>query len=775
MPAKRAIRQGMSNISAKFREACVLRQQGQLARAQAACEKILKAHPTHLDTLLLAAQTAGQLGDLERAARLLDKAIALAPGHAPAFCNRGLALQGLGRLDAALESYDRALALQQDYAIAHFNRANLLKDLGRFDDALRGYERAASLNPGFALADYNRGVLLQQLSEWDAASASYDRAIGIETNFTEALYNRGVVRQRLERWTDALADYDRAIALKAGHAEAHCNRGVVLQRMERLDDALASCDHAIQLRAGYAEAYSNRGVVLHKQKRLAEALESFDRAIALKNDMANAYANRGHVLRDLKEFTAAIESYDRAAELGSDSTGLLGLRRHARLQICDWANFDAGLDEIVGEIERGVPASPPFHLLVSSDSPELQRRTAEVWARAENPPNAMLPVIASREWRPRIRVGYFSADFRSHATSYLLAELLELHDRERFEVNAFSFGPSSPDPMRQRVESACDRFVDVRGSSDQEVAALARKMEIDIAIDLMGFTHLSRPGIFARRAAPVQVSYLGYPGTMGVPYMDYLIADSTVIPEGCEADYCEKVIRLPDCYQVNDRKRSIADGAFAREDLGLPDDGFVFCCFNNSCKITPRVFDVWMRILERVEGSVLWLLEDNAAASRNLRQEAERRHVSANRLVFAERMPAPAHLARHRAADLFLDTFPYNAHTTASDALWAGLLLLTCLGNTFAGRVAASLLTAANLPELIAATPTEYEEKAVKLAADPRCMDELRSRLVEQRLTAALFDTSRFARHVEAAFQAIHHRQLAGLLPQHTRVSDHGS
>jgi predicted O-linked N-acetylglucosamine transferase (SPINDLY family) len=386
----------------------------------------------------------------------------------------------------------------------------------------------------------------------------------------------------------------------------------------------------------------------------------------------------------------------------------------------------------------------------------------------------LLPVIASREWHRRIRIGYFSADFRSHATSYLLAELLELHDRERFEVSAFSFGPSSPDPMRQRVESACDRFVDVRGSSDQEVAELARKMEIDIAIDLMGFTHLCRPGIFALRAAPVQVSYLGYPGTMGVPYMDYLIADSTVIPEGDEAGYQEKIIRLPDCYQVNDRKRSIADGAFAREDLGLPREGFVFCCFNNSCKITPRAFDVWMRILERVEGSVLWLLEDNAAASRNLRQEAERRHLSANRLVFAERMPAPAHLARHRAADLFLDTFPYNAHTTASDALWAGLPLLTCLGNTFAGRVAASLLTAVNLPELVAATPKEYEEKAVELAADPRRIDELKSRLVEQRSTATLFDTPRFARYLEAALQIIHERQLAGLPPEQTRVSDHG-
>jgi protein O-GlcNAc transferase len=760
----------MSNLPAKFQQAQLLHRQGQAAQAQTACEKILKVHPTHLDTLLLSAQIAGQTGNLERAAGILDKAIALAPGHAPAWCNRGLALQGLGRLEAALDSYDRALRIKQDYAIAHFNRANLLKELERFDDALLGYERSVACNPGFARAHYNRGVLLQQLSDLDGATASYDRAIAIDKNYAEALYNRGVVRQQREQWTDALADYDQAVALRPVYAEAHCNRGVVLQRMERLNDALASCDRAISLRAGYAEAYSNRGIVLHKQRRLEEALRSFDQAIALKRDFANAYANRGHVLRDLKDLAAAIESYDRAVDLGSDSTGLLGLRRHGRLQICDWTNFEAELDAIGAEIERGVAASPPFHILVSSDSPRLQRRAAEAWARIENPPSAALPAIARRERRPKIRVGYFSADFRNHATSYLISELFELHDRQRLDVTAFSFGPDSSDPMRERVASACDRFVDLHGRSDREAAELSRQMDIDIAVDLMGFTNHSRPGIFALRPAPVQVSYLGYPGTMGVPYMDYLIADPTVIPEGGEADYDEKIIRLPDCYQVNDRKRCIADKVFTREELGLPRDGFVFCCFNNSCKINPHTFDIWMRILTRVEGSVLWLLEDNAMASHNLRREAERRHVSPDRLVFGERLPAAAHLARHRAADLFLDSFPYNAHTTASDALWVGLPLVTWRGNTFAGRVAASLLESVGLPELIAATPAEYEELAIQLATEPPRLQEFKARLVDGRLSAALFDTPRFARHLEEALQLIHERHLADLPPEHVRL-----
>lgn len=754
----------------KFQQALALQQQGRFTQAQEACGKILKVHGSHLDTLLLSAQIAGQTADLERAARLLTKAVALAPGQASAWCNRGLALQGLGRLEAALDSYERALGIKQDYAIAHFNRANLLKQLGRVVDALHGYERAVAIRPDFATAHYNRGVLLLQLSEFDGAEASFDRAIASNDQYAEAHYNRGVVRQQRERWADALADYDRAIALRPGYAEVHCNRGVVLQRTERLHDALAACDRAIELRDGYAEAYSNRGLVLLRQRRLAEALTSFDQAIGLKNDFANAYANRGHVLRDLKQWAAAIESYDRAAALGSDSTGLLGIRCHARLQICDWTSFEEGLEEIAAEIERGLPASPPFHLLVASDSPPLQRRGAEAWARVENPQRTALPAIAPRSRSTKLKVGYFSADFRNHPTSYLITELLELHDRERYETTAFSFGPGSADPMRQRVEAACDRFLDVRAKSDQDVAELARHLEIDVAVDLMGFTNFCRPGIFGLRAAPVQVSYLGFPGTMGVPYMDYLVADRIVIPKDGEAGYQEKIIRLPDSYQVNDRKRSVADQAFTRAELGLPRTGFVFCCFNNSVKITPRAFNGWMRILQRVPGSVLWLLEDNVAASRNLRQEAERRHVPADRLVFGERLPAPQHLARHRLADLFLDTWPYNAHTTASDALWVGLPVLTWSGTTFAGRVAASLLSAVDLPELIAATPDEYEEKAVQLAADPVRLAEIRSRLVTQRLGLPLFDTPRFVRHWETALQLIHDREVAGLPPAHTWV-----
>jgi predicted O-linked N-acetylglucosamine transferase (SPINDLY family) len=418
----------------------------------------------------------------------------------------------------------------------------------------------------------------------------------------------------------------------------------------------------------------------------------------------------------------------------------------------------------------GTAAPNPFYVLTLSDSAALQKRAAELWVREECPPNDSLPAVPKRGRRDRLHIGYFSADFHDHATSYLIAQLFELHDRSRFRVTAFSFGPDSQGAVRKRLKAGCDEFIVVRDKSDSEVALLARQRLLDIAIDLKGFTQDHRAGIFARRAAPLQVNYLGSPGTMGAPYMDYLIADRALVPAAHQAFYIEKIIYLPHCYQVNDAKRVIAEKSFTRAELGLPQTGFVFCCFNNSYKILPDTFDRWMRILSRVPGSVLWLLGDNPAAIRNLRREAAARRVDPQRLVFADRIDLPEHLARHRAADLFIDTVPCNAHTTASDALWAGLPVLTCRGEGFAGRVAASLLTAIGLPQLITSTLDQYEELAVRLAGDPGELAEVRQTLAANRLTAPLFDTPLYTRHIEAAFAEIYARYQADLMPENVFV-----
>ena len=445
------------------------------------------------------------------------------------------------------------------------------------------------------------------------------------------------------------------------------------------------------------------------------------------------------------------------------------MRLHARMRICDWGDLDDQLAQLAARIGRNEKAVFPFPVLALSDSLPLQRKTAEIWVQDECPASDALPVIPKRPKSGKLRIGYFSADFGNHPVSFLTAELFETHDRDKFELTAFSFGANENHDMRKRVEAAFDQFIDVRNRSDKDVAMLARSLEIDIAVDLGGFTKDSRTNIFAMRAAPLQASYLGYLGTMGAEYIDYLIADSTIIPEEYQKHYSEKIVYLPS-YQANDSKRRIADKVFSREELGLPQTGFVFCCFNNNYKITPGTFGSWMRILQKVEGSVLFLYAENEPAAINLKKEAALRGVAPDRLVFGKRLPAPEYLARYRSADLFLDTLPYNAGTTASDALWAGLPVLTCAGEAFASRVAASLLNAIHLPELITSTQEEYEALAIALAANPERLRQIRQKLVNNRLTTPLFDTARFTRHLEAAYNAMYERYQADLPPAHIHI-----
>jgi predicted O-linked N-acetylglucosamine transferase (SPINDLY family) len=399
-------------------------------------------------------------------------------------------------------------------------------------------------------------------------------------------------------------------------------------------------------------------------------------------------------------------------------------------------------------------------------TPSLLHTASRTWADARHPERRELPPLQSRSPDGRIRIGYFAATLHEHATAYLMAQLFESHDRERFEIAAFSYGPRTGDAMRARVAAAFDRFEEVGARSDPEVAMLAREAGIDIAVDLMGYTRDARPGIFACRAAPIQVAYLGYPGTMGASYGDYAIVDRVVVPEPQRGDYTEKLVYLPSCYQVNDARRPRPEGVLARSDAGPPPGVFVYCCFNNNFKLTPLMLDIWARILREVDGSVLWLMEDNEWAAANLRSEAGARGVDPERLVFARRVPLAQHLARHRLADLFLDTLPYNAHTTASDALWMGLPVLTCRGESFAGRVAASLLEAVGMPELVVPTLDAYEKRAVELARDTEEFSALRRKLAANLRDAPLFDGGVFTRDLERAYRAMHERRLAGLPPE---------
>ena len=499
-------------------------------------------------------------------------------------------------MEDALASYDQALAIKPDHADALNNRGNALRDLKRPDDALVSYDRALAVKPDYAEALNSRGMVLRELKRFDDALASYDRALAIKPDHADALNSRGIVLRELKRFDDALASYDRALAIKPDYAEALNNRGNALQDLKRFDEALVSYDRAAEIKPDYAEALNNRGVALQELKRFDDAIASHDRALVIEPRYADAHYNRGVALQELKRFKDALASYDHALAIEPDYAFLFGKRLFCRMNICDWDAIGDDFDRLAEKIESADQASPPFAVLATPLTAALQRTNSEIYIREKHPRSSLLPKFEGRYEHDRIRLGYFSADFRNHPVAYLIAELFERHDRGKFEVIAFSFSPPTTNAMATRLKKSFDRFVEVSALSDKDVALLARRLEIDIAVDLNGFTQGNRTNIFAMGAAPIQANYLGYAGTMGADYIDYLIADSTLIPKEQQQHYLEKIVYLPDTYLVNDSKRMIADKRFSKAQCGLPEEGFVFCCFNSTYKITPEVFDIWMRL-----------------------------------------------------------------------------------------------------------------------------------------------------------------------------------
>jgi predicted O-linked N-acetylglucosamine transferase (SPINDLY family) len=598
------------------------------------------------------------------------------------------------------------------------------------------------------------------------AIAHLQRAVALKPEKPLAHFNLAHILNQAKNAPDALPAIDAYLALVPNNPEAHVLRALICARLKRFDEAARSAAGAAQLRPGYAEAYNALASALGNLGRVDEALAGYAKAVALTPGYAEAYRNRGNLLSTLGRYSDALADYQRAFRLKPEIDYLPGDILFLKERICDWDALDELFAKVSDGIREGKPASSPFALLSLPTPLTLQSQAAANFARNESLAQPKAAQAFSHPRHEKIRIAYFSADFREHPVATLSAELYERHDRQKFEVFAFSFGPDTSDPMRQRLRRGFDAFIDVQALSEREIAELAREKEIDIAIDLGGYTENARPGIFASRAAPVQVAFLGYPGTMGADFIDYIIADRIVIPEGRRAAYAEKVAYLPHSFLPNDSQRPIAERRFSRADCALPERSFVFCCFNNGYKISRDVFDGWMRILKRTPGSVLWLRGENEAAVRNLCEAARLRDVDPSRLIFAERVPSPAdHLGRHRVAGLFLDTLPYNAHTTAADALWAGLPVLTQIGETFAGRVAASLLTAIGLPELITQSRAEYEALAVELATDPERLAAITKKLAAARLTTPLFDAEGYARGLESAYAAMYERQRANMPP----------
>ena len=550
----------------------------------------------------------------------------------------------------------------------------------------------------------------------------------------------------------------------------HNNLGNAFKELGQLDAAVESYEKALAINPDNAKAHSNLGVTLKDLGQLDAALECYKKALAIKPDYAEVYVNLGNIMRRLKLPDEALASYESASALDPDLDYILGNVLHAKMNLCIWDDLAKHLNELTNKINNRKIVIRPFPLMVLIDDPEIQRENTEIFANEQYPQSHVLPKIGRYPKHKKIRIGYFSVDFRNHAVAYLIAELFEIHDRNQFEIHAFYFGPDTKDEMNLRIKVGVDHFHDVRTMSHEDVALLSRSVELDIAVDLGGFTQDARTGIFAMSAAPIQISYIGYPGTMSANYYDYLVADRTLIPEEKQLHYSEKIVYMPNSYQVNDSKLSLPATTFTRKDLGLPEAGFVFCCFSNTFKITPTTFDGWGRILEKVDGSVLLIYADNESAKINLTKEIVLRGIDPNRLIFGERLPRLEYLARYRVADLFLDTLPYNAGATASDALRMELPVLTCMGNSFVSREAASVINAVNLPELITTTQEQYESLAIELATNPEKLKIIKDKLVNNLPTAPLYDTPLFTRNLESAYLTMYDRYQNGLDPDHIYV-----
>lgn len=625
--------------------------------------------------------------------------------------------------------------------------------LGQYARAANLLRRAIACRPSALLFHLGLAGALHAAHDYPTAETACRAALAIDPNHAEAHNHLGVMLKAQGKLGDAEHAFRSALALRPDYTEAWNNLGNILRHAGRLADAEDAYGQALALAPKVAETWNNLGNVLQQRYRLKEAEASYRKAIALRGDLGDAWFNLGVVLGETGRLEEAIASHARALELDHANTPALDEMVHLMQRACLWDDLAPLTEELLRRFRSGEAELNPYSLLELPASAADQLRCAEQQAnKMQMRVMARQPYTHRPRQREKIRIGYLSYDYRQHPVAFLIGELFELHDRSRFETFAFAIGPDDQSPIRRRFEQSVDQFIDLTQLGTVEAAARIHELQIDILVDLTGYTTGARSELLALRPAPIQVNWLGYPGTMGAAFVDYIIADNIIIPPELERYYTETVVRMPHCYQINDRQRFLAEHAPTRSACGLPDTGMVFCCFNHTHKILPEMFDVWMRILSRVPGSVLWLLESNPLAAQNLRREAEARGIAPDRLVFAPRAPLPEHLARYRVADLALDTFPYNSHTTASDALWTGCPLVTCMGETFASRVAASLLHAVDLDGCITNSLAEFEHLAVTLAQNDDKLAAMRSHLTQQRSQLALWDTPRFVRDLEAAY-----------------------
>lgn len=735
-----------------------------------------------------------EIGNLDDAIKCYKKALEFNSEYAEAYNNLGNIYKDLKQNDNAIFNFKMALDLNPKYIEANFSLASILYDEGFLKEAVKNYEVVLNDKENLYQAWYNLGIIFKELNKSDKAIGCFEKVINLRPDHTEAYnelgmiyseqkeeisikyyqkaitldnkspilyFNLGNAYKKLDLFSDAIECYRKAIHLKPDYFEAFNNLGFLYKERGQYENAIKSFKSAVSSNSSYADAFNNLGITYFSIGEFDKALQCYEQAIKLNQNYAEALANKARLLADIKRYEESLKDFEKAIEINPNLDNLHGSLIGTKMYMSIWDDFSNSLIQIKDKVYKGEKTIDPFSVLALEDNPELHLRVATISSQ-NLLPSLELPSIKNYTGHKKIKIGYYSADFREHPVSYLTAELFEVHNRDNFEIHAFSFGPETNDEMNLRIKSGVDYFHDIRSMSNLDAVKHSRHLEIDIAVDLGGYTANSRTQIFAMRAAPIQLTYVGFLGTMGSIHYDYLIADEIIIPEENQKYFIEKIIYLP-CFQVNDSKQNLPDKVFTRKQLGLPDKNFVFCCFNNTFKITPETFDSWARILSEVDDSVIMLYVDNEIAKNNLQKEMKKRNINVNRIVFGEHIPKLDYLARYKVVDLFLDTHPYNAGTTASDALRMGLPVLTYLGKSFASRMCSSILNALDLPELICNNQNEYELKAIDFAKNPKQIKEIKENLAKNLISSHLFNAKHFTQSIEMAYSKIYDRKNRNL------------
>ena len=782
-PNNKRAQQGLANLDNKkqshttevlpqgaINQLIKLYNQGQFVEVVAQAQAITVKHPGLFLVWNILGAASKAMGRVQIATEAFKKVTELNPTYAAGFNNLGVILEQQGKLDEAIGSYTKALAIESENAEVYFNIGNALKEQGKLDEAIGSYANALAIKPENAAAYFNMGNALKEQGKLDEAIEVYEKAIGLKPDHALAHNNMGNALKEQGKLDEAIEAYTDALSIKPDHATAHNNMGNALRAQGKKDKAIGAYTKALAIKPDYADAYNNMGNALKEQGKLDEAIEAYTDALSIKPDHVMAYNNIGDALQRQGKLDEAIGAYEKALSIESHHASARASKLYCLALVCDWSSLDIEKPRVeeLGIVEDSIQ---PFSMIPLEDAPDRHRLRSELYARETYPNRALTLPEMPREKSNRLRIGYFSADFKEHPVAYLIAKVLEQHNRDKFEVFGYCLDGNSQTELRQRLINSFDYFADLNGLSDKDAALMARQDRLDIAIDLTGYTNGNRSGIFAYRAAPIQINYLGFPGTSGADYMDYIIADNYLIPDGSRHFYTEKPIYLPHTYMPTDNTRKFSKTTMNRGSLGLPDDAFIICCFNNNYKIMSSEFDIWMRVLNKVENSILWLRGSNYWSEENIKKEAEKRKIDPERIVFADRVPMDEHLTRQRFADLFVDTFNFNAHTTATEALWAGLPVITKPGQGFAARVAGSLLKAVGMSELITPSEKEYEALILDLATKKGKLSNIKKKLATNRLSMPLFDTEKYTRNLEDGYQQAYKRYFDGKHPETIRVS----